>query len=432
MSDAETVAYIRDQIESWINKPRSARHYIGRIVIDDLKYDVAFQAIKAAIGTRNLVADECLQRLPPCTNLKPLFHADSGDVAVVLRYASPSEATKARDIGCVAIIEVSSNTEAYSGHSFDALFEFVVPEKIDAPLRVEVVPEKRAAPAPELAYLTCPVCQETAEPPWQACCVNGHLLCVPCHAQLTVPKKCPTCRESAEKLIPQRLFEEALRHHKWTFEIACRNTGCETKVPWDMLQAHKEACAHRPYYCPIDMVVTTHCNWQGPAARVLEHIQSEHDVIMVEGDEMYMHRSIMDTGACWLFPKHNMLVVAVGSSAQADIDRRQLGFFSLLAESQAIRLTATSEQLGFDLAVTLEAPSYLVGVQIKKPGRVEIARKVHAAVMVPAPEGHEMMLRMARATRERKRKEPPAEKEPAAKVRKTDEAAAPLFVVEDE
>lgn len=46
-----------------------------------------------------------------------------------------------------------------------------------------------------LSSLECPVCLETILPP--ACqCINGHLVCVPCHAK---SERCPVCRVRLSK-----------------------------------------------------------------------------------------------------------------------------------------------------------------------------------------------------------------------------------------
>jgi len=89
--------------------------------------------------------------------------------------------------------------------------------------------------------LNCPVCREIILPPILQC-LNGHLLCEPCHKRLrTRPKKCPECRVDMNNAARCRAMEKAVA----SLLVPCSNTGCSQEMPYSDAEAHASMCEHK-------------------------------------------------------------------------------------------------------------------------------------------------------------------------------------------
>ncbi len=209
---------------------------------------------------------------------------------------------------------------------------------------------------PELAFLTCPVCRDAAEPPWQSC-TNGHLLCAPCHAGLVTPKKCPTCRAPADTLVQQRLAEAILAHFNCDLQLPCKNDGCDAVVSWNAMAAHRSVCEHQPYACPIGSI-SSRCMWKGRASMLDAHLANDHDCVMfgASDESILLHSDTVSGERYWYIPRLHLVaaIMSMDVGLKKNLSTRRLWFFSTTAEPVPIRLTC--DHGAFSLVATLTAP----------------------------------------------------------------------------
>jgi hypothetical protein len=412
--DAQRLA---DVLRVWHAKPLAEKKQ-GRIRCPD-GYETAYDAIALVLGHEQSCAatpwESTLTRLRnKGVTVFPLEDRPKCNMVVITGYPSPAELKCAAATGCASILIISKMTPL-CGDEYD----WLNPATPVAPVKVVKPPAPTLLADPLSDFLTCPVCCEIAEPPWLSC-TNGHIICAPCHRGLTGhTKKCPTCRVAVDTLVKQRLAVDIVRHFKCPLELPCRNDGCGVRVPWDMMDAHKSICAHRPYMCPVGIIGGT-CRWEGPVAEMQAHFASHKVMILQDDPVILLAKEHAMSETYWYLPAQNVLagIVPMDFRDTKDLDTRRIWFFSLNPGPVRLRVTCANSRIDFDLAVTLAAPSLLEHEDSpgKRGDSYFINQHLHSNVSVPVFKRDVTMVRMAAVVAKREREEGDAVDLPPAKV----------------
>ncbi len=281
--------------------------------------------------------------------------------------------------------------QAHERHVYDP---FPIQTK-SPPLPHQQPPVVTAAVDSGLAFITCPVCYNLTEPPWQAC-TNGHVVCGVCYVGLPRPKKCPTCRVSVDVLASQRLVEEVLKHFKCDLKLPCKNEGCDASVPWEALPAHHSVCDHRSYRCPIG-IIDGKCAWTGRVAGMATHFKDGHArtaTLAETPTHILLHNSNVKSETYWHIPHLNILagIVSGDPPEVLSLPSRRIWFFSLTAAAVRLRLSCECEEMDFSMATTLTAPSVLEHENELTAGVLYLVeRRISSNVSLPLFEGDDVV-----------------------------------------
>jgi len=202
-------------------------------------------------------------------------------------------------------------------------------------------------------WFKCPVCDDIPPPPWHACSA-GHILCLSCHTQLAMPKKCPQCRALMPITSEQRILEKVLTHYKVPLMFPCNNTGCDTMVAWDALDEHGRQCSYRSYPCPYHRG----CQWRSSDTSMGEHLIKAHKVISVDEPTLWIHSSMIGKGSVhWWIPTLNIWIKC---TEQNENDGTLTFFFYTLARDHVLlRVRANAPSYQYESDSTFRAPSRL-------------------------------------------------------------------------
>lgn len=127
--------------------------------------------------------------------------------------------------------------------------------------------------------MECPVCYNyLLSPIYQ--CINGHSICEICKNQLNT--ECPVCREEFQEnrnLVLEKMTQFIVypcKHYK---------SGCLYTCKASEIQNHEKRCVFGPYKCPLKEA-PINCNWEASFAEVTNHIDNQHDELILRTDKI--------------------------------------------------------------------------------------------------------------------------------------------------
>lgn len=107
----------------------------------------------------------------------------------------------------------------------------------------------------------------------EACCSNGHAICIPCLKHMSTQQEvilCPICRSLVTRTDTGRQLLAVLP----SIRIACRyrRHGCDALFPVTEVARHEAGC----WFLPDVRCMVTSCHWLGTYDTLYEHVCHQH------------------------------------------------------------------------------------------------------------------------------------------------------------
>jgi hypothetical protein len=126
-----------------------------------------------------------------------------------------------------------------------------------------------------LQMLECPVCLDYPRAPPIYSCRNGHIVCGPCHSNISTSARssCPTCRDHVlEKCaFVERLADRVTKD----VLVPCKHGvhGCPKHDKLGGIWQHEERCQYREVHCPAKHRGA--CPWVGSLSKMIMHVREQ-------------------------------------------------------------------------------------------------------------------------------------------------------------
>ncbi|XP_028136812.1 E3 ubiquitin-protein ligase siah-1 [Diabrotica virgifera virgifera] len=142
-----------------------------------------------------------------------------------------------------------------------------------------------------LANLECPVCLDYMLPPIYQC-ANGHSYCEPCKKKVEICGLCKVPVHDTRNFTLEKMTEHL------TYPCKYHKAGCTYSCISTEIRDHETCCEFGPFICPLKD--TTNCDWQGSHSRVLDHIDNNHNEVVLKSDQVTIPFNKKDTKSCYV------------------------------------------------------------------------------------------------------------------------------------